>query len=220
MHRWMVAFTLVTLATAAHAGLTCFPEDMEGFLRALEQYAKGPARMELIEDGHDCGWLHQATDAFKQRYFQACTAIVARRGADAQVKTQCAQESLMAGRTSLGDVDLFTVFRESDLDPIDDEAPFRLAALAASGDGRARTVIIAHYKKYLARAAKKPPKGSYAGSWVKWQVSVLGTLEKVATPEDRSFVDEVTASTKDRKVLDAAARLAAALDAKKEAPAR
>src|SRR5262250_3038267 len=133
MRRRILALSLLTFATAARAGLECGAREMETFLRALEQYAKGPAAMDLIQDGHDCGWLHDATDAFKQRYFQACTAIVSRRGADAQVKTQCAYASLMAGRTSLGDVDLFTVFRESDLDPVDDEAPLRLAALAASG---------------------------------------------------------------------------------------
>lgn len=219
MRRLVIALTVVLLAPAARAGLECEAKDMEEFLRALEQYAKGPAKMDFIQDGHDCGWIDHATDAYKERFFKACTAILARRGADGQVKTQCAQAALYAGRTSLGAVDLFTVFRESDLDPVDDEAPARLGSLAASGDPRARAVIIDHYRKYLARAAKKPPKGSSTDSWRRWQVIVLATLEKVAASDDRAFVDEVTASTQDKKVLEAAGRLAAALDAKKAAPA-
>ncbi len=219
MRSSILVLAVVATAGLARAGLTCDAEEMKDFLGALEKYAKGPAPMDLIQDGYDCGWIGHANDAYKERFFLACTAILARRGADPDVKTQCAHIALDAGRTSLGAVDLFGVFRESDLDPVDDHAPDYLAAMAASGDARARTVIVDHYRKYLARAAKKPPKGSAADSWVKWQVRVLGTLEKVGTAEDRPFVDEVTASTKERKVLEAAARLAAALDAKSARPA-
>lgn len=208
---WVALF----LGGVAHAGEFCGGLDGPGAVRELQRYAAGKGGM-------------VNTQCFTQSYGDKLPGAV-----QAQIRTACAQAVQLPAAKRSSDLDSWCVLevlasgsaRAGDRDLVgelvakpwawDGWAPY--AALAASGDARARPFVLAEFAKHRETWRKKKLRAGWAkDTWRSHELAVLAALEKVGTAEDVPLVDEIERDEpRDKRVAAAAGRARSAAVARK-----
>lgn len=204
MTRWLAATALtLLLAGPAHAGVCLDEEEIEGYVKELERYAKGGAEPQ----GYWPLCVHPG-DKLASRVAKACAKVVARHGAaktSPGTSRECVRWLLSNGETAVGSTDLVAAMMAGSWGLLD-EVSGNVAALAASKDARVRGFVADKLREHLAAAQAKPLRGWKAKSWLKWQLSGLAALRQLGDVSDVALIDELVAASKDKQVRKAAER--------------
>lgn len=204
MTRWLAATALTfLLAGPAHAGVCLDDEEIEGYVKELERYAKGGAEPE----GYWPLCVHPG-DKLASRVAKACAKVVERHAAAKAppvTHRECVRYLLASGEKAVGATDLVAAMMAERWGLLDDVSR-NLEALTASKDARVRGFVADKLREHLAAVQAKPLRGWKARSWTKWQVTGLLALRQLGDASDVALIDELAAASKEKQVRKAAER--------------
>lgn len=199
------------LAGRAHAGVCLDDDEIDGYVKELERYAKGGD-----EPQGYWGICVSPGDKFAARVTKACAKVVERHAAAKAppvTHRDCVRYLVGSGEKAVGATDLVATMLAGRWG-LFDEVTTDLEALTASKDTRVRGFVADKLRTHLAAVQAKPLRGWKAKAWTKWQVAGLAALRQLGDASDVALIDELVAASKEKQVRKAADR------AKKEIAAR
>lgn len=215
----------VTLANSApaHAGACLGEDEVVAEVVQLETYAKNPK----APRGFLCIRVAFATDIdvvpkshrkpLLDRIEKACTKVLEREHGD----NECVELGIRLGKKSLGGVDFFDVVSKSKLDVWNwDRWTPELWMLGELGDARGAVIVRDTWKAAIDVAAKHEAakRRGYLQAWAGWRNEAAQTIGKIGVAEDKAFLEEQAAATKDRYVRQACLEGAAEIERRLKKP--
>jgi hypothetical protein len=209
---------MLLVAAGARAGDFCGSLDGPAAVRQLEKYAAGKGGQvnpRCFEQSYG-DELPAAVDA---RLLAACTRAVGlpKPARADELDDYCTLRVLSRGTGRVGDRDLVGELLAKPW-AWDGWAPY--GTLAASGDPRVRPFVLAQYATHRDAWRKKRLRAAWAKDiWRTHELSVLGALEKIGTPDDLAVIAEIEAAEpKDRRFVRAAQAARTAAQGRVPAP--
>lgn len=199
-----LSIAVVCLAWApAQAGLHC---ELPGAVKTLERIAAKPnARLSPADEYYGLCLAGVArVPKLRTRFEAACSVILARD----PKHYVCVDIAARSGIKQLGGIDVFdavgVVMR---IDPFamgdaDGQAIILYRTLA---DPRALPIVVQVWKDNLAKAAKRERRPQSMVAWSAWRQEAAKILGMFGGLEDKAFLDEQRAGTKDKYVRRACA---------------
>ncbi len=207
--RVVVLVVLLSLTRTAAAGIVCSEEDdLETYAKQLEATAASPAKAKDL--AFEWAYCLDNNQKRKARIVKACTTIAARLDVtkpsdDDAYRTQELCIPVLASfgvnpiKTKTKDVD-YVADKLAAKYPLHEDPSYVFHFLELSGDPRVLPKVIELYRENLATAAKKTPTGWHAQNWIRWHRAALTLIKTRGTKAELAFLDEVAASTTDKRV--------------------